>query len=269
MDNALLISAIHAAQKASLAILSVYEGAIEVEYKADDSPLTEADKRAQAAIEEELFPWGIPMLSEESADHSYENRKDWDRFWLVDPLDGTKEFIKRNGEFTVNIALVSQGKPIGGVVFVPVKNWLYIGWPGLGSWKFEHADALDPAQIVPNPSAHGKKLPFANPEVYTVVASRSHLNAETTAYLEKLEAEHKAISLVSVGSSLKLNFVAEGTAHEYPRFGPTMEWDTAAGHAVALYAGCEVEAWPAKTPLVYNKENLLNPFFRVWRKYTP
>lgn len=268
MDKALLIQAIHASQEAAKAILQVYEGAIEVEYKDDHSPLTEADKRAQAEIERILLPEGVPVLSEESKDHSYANRKNWKRFWLVDPLDGTKEFIKRNGEFTVNIALVQDGAPLGGIVFVPVKNWLYFGWPGMGSWKFEGALDLEPSRVVESPASFGKKLPFANPRVYTVVASRSHLNPETAAYMEMLKEEHAEVSLVSVGSSLKLNYVAEGTAHEYPRFGPTMEWDTAAGHAIALYAGCEVESWPQRAPLIYNKENLLNPFFRVWRRQT-
>lgn len=244
-------------RRASAEILAVYESAdFGVEAKSDDSPLTEADRRSNAVIIGELtreFP-DIPVLSEETRAIDYSERKDWNAFWLVDPLDGTKEFIKRNGEFTVNVALVLDGEPFFGMVGRPVGGELYYGGRSFGSHK---------------QAANGAKTTVANPNHYreleevVVVASRSHLTDAVTAFVEELRASGKKVDFLSAGSSLKLCLVAEGKASVYPRLGPTMEWDTAAAHAVVLGAGRSVLDYETRDPLRYNKESLLNPFFIV------
>jgi 3'(2'), 5'-bisphosphate nucleotidase len=246
------------AKAAGQAILSVYDGDHAVEYKDDKSPLTAADKASHEVIIAGLqkhFP-EIPILSEEGADIPYEERKGWSRFWCVDPLDGTKEFIKRNGEFTVNIALIEDGHPVAGVVYVPVQDKLYWGAVGEGAWVETEslkltADSYSQAQeIRVREIDHEKGL--------TVVMSRSHPSPDLEAYLKNI----KVAEAMPVGSSLKLCVVAEGLADIYPRLGPTMEWDTAAGHAVVEAAGGTVKQ-PNGEALVYNKENLLNPYFIV------
>jgi 3'(2'), 5'-bisphosphate nucleotidase len=264
--NALLQPALEAALKASEAILEVYAGAISVEEKEDHSPLTQADRRAHHIIVEQLRQTGLPVLSEESEGITLAERQQWSAYWLVDPLDGTKEFIKRNGEFTVNIALIEGHKPTAGVVVVPVKDWLYLGWPGWGSRKVDHASVQFGERPIQQVLSAAQVLPTSSPAVYTLVASRSHMSGETQSYLAQQEVIHGEVAVVSVGSSLKINYVAEGLAHEYPRFGPTMEWDTAAGQAVAEHAGCAVVSWPEGQPLTYNKADLHNPFFRVFRR---
>jgi len=239
------------ARDAGNAIMKIYgEDDFAVEYKSDESPLTAADKASHQVIVtglEKHFP-DIPILSEEGADISYAERKNWQRFWLVDPLDGTKEFIKRNGEFTVNIALIQEGRPVIGVVYVPVQDKMYFGSSEGGCWTQEAGDK--PQQIQVRQPDHEAGL--------TVVMSRSHPSPELEEYLKGV----KIAEALPVGSSLKLCVVAEGLADIYPRLGPTMEWDTAAGHAVAEAAGAKVMT-PEGVPLVYNKENLLNPYFIV------
>ena len=222
-----------------------------IERKADNSPLTIADKAAHRCIAAMLQGTGIPVLSEEGRHESYTVRAEWDRMWIVDPLDGTKEFIKRNGEFTVNIALVEDGTPVLGVVYVPVKDVLYYGVVGEGAWK--RTSGGEPVTL-PLSETH---------EGFVVVASRSHLTPETEAYVQEMRRRHDDVRLVSSGSSIKICLVAEGTADAYPRYAPTMEWDTAAGDAVARAAGrCVVSCEDGK-PLRYNKESLLNPWFLV------
>nr|WP_091691924.1 3'(2'),5'-bisphosphate nucleotidase CysQ [Algoriphagus locisalis] len=238
------------AKEASLiagkAILEIYNSAdFGVEMKGDNSPLTKADQAAHHVIVDCLEKTGLPILSEEGKDISYEERKNWDYFWMVDPLDGTKEFIKKNGEFTVNIALIHQGKPILGVVYAPVLKWLYWGNDEDGAWKQESDKAafkLEQSRVS---------------EVKIIVASRSHLSKETQDFID----QYPNTEVISMGSSLKLMLVAEGRAQVYPRFAPTMEWDTAAAHGVVLASGGEVKKWPEKSALEYNKENLLNPWF--------
>ena len=256
--------AIQAAVKAGKEILEVYgEDDFGVETKADDSPLTMADKKAHEIIIHELKGTGIPVLSEEGKSISYMNRSWWERFWLVDPLDGTKEFIKRNGEFTVNIALVEEGKTEFGVVFAPVLNELYIGIPDRGAFLCrEEKNFSQPLDYL---LQFAEKLPADhNDETnFRVVASRSHFNEETRAFVEALDTGGKEISLVSKGSSLKLCMVASGEANIYPRLGPTMEWDTAAAHAVVKASGKNVYRADTGEELIYNKENLLNPYFVV------
>ena len=244
------------ARNAGAAILEVYGTEFSVDTKDDSSPLTEADRRSNAVILEgltRLYP-DIPVISEEARTLPYEERRDWDQFWLVDPLDGTKEFIKRNGEFTVNIALVRDGVPVLGVVYQPVGDHLYWASKGTGAWK--SSEGGEPVHLEGGPHYLEK------PEV-TVVASRSHLTDDVRDFIADLEANGKTVEFLSAGSSLKLCLVAEGSADVYPRLGPTMEWDTGAAHAIALEAGRQVLEHGTGTALRYNKENLLNPYFIV------
>lgn len=244
-----------AALDAGAEILKIYTDPSQdfgIEKKADNSPLTLADKAAHHCIMRYLQDTGIPVLSEEGRHLPYEQRKDWHRLWVVDPLDGTKEFIKKNGEFTVNIALVEDGAPILGVIYIPVTGILYYGIVGEGAWKTSSASMSESL-----PLKKSDERPF------TVVASRSHMNAETEEYISQLRKNHDNIQLVSNGSSIKICLVAEGSADAYPRFAPTMEWDTAAGDAIARAAGKRVVDAQTGKSLVYNKEDLHNPWFLV------
>lgn len=241
---------IRIARTAGAAIMAIYDGDHAVEFKQDNSPLTAADKASHDAIVaglHECFP-GVPVLSEEGRDVSYGVRGRWDRFWLVDPLDGTKEFIKRNGEFTVNIALIEGNAAVMGVVYVPVQDRLYCGIVGEGAFVQQGTGDTVPIRV--RPADHEAGL--------TVVMSRSHPSPELEDFLGAI----KVADALPVGSSLKLCVVAEGKADLYPRLGPTMEWDTAAGQAVVEAAGGRVRTI-AGTLLHYNKENLLNPYFVV------
>ena len=239
------------AKQAGTAIMNIYgTDDFAVEYKDDHSPLTAADKASHEVIMVGLkkhFP-EIPVLSEEGANVPYAVRKEWQCFWLVDSLDGTKEFIKRNGEFTVNIALIENQEPISGIVYVPAQDKIYWGIKKQGAWIQQGND--EPQAIKVCHPDRDKGL--------TVVMSRSHPSPELEEYLENI----MVAELLPIGSSLKLCVVAEGKADLYPRLGPTMEWDTAAGHAVVVAAGGTVET-PKKEILKYNKENLLNPYFVV------
>ncbi len=268
----LLSVALKAAVAAGKEITEVYELPVAVEYKEDNSPLTEADQRSHVMIMTMLEASGLPVLSEEGRSIPFAERTRWKRFWLVDPLDGTKEFIKRNGEFTVNIALIENGKSIAGVVYAPVINMLYFGAVGIGSYRLEADEEYLSHLMQSHHTADrmieaGTRLPMQQEEhTFTAVASRSHLTPETATFIENLQAEHGTIKMVSKGSSLKLCLVAEGSADVYPRFAPTMEWDTAAGQAVAVAAGCSViNGHTMSDTLVYNKEDLLNPWFVVQR----
>jgi len=265
----LLSTATRAAIEAGKVVNEVYqEKDFEVESKADETPLTLADRKSHDIIMQHLKKTDYPVLSEEGKDIPYEERNQWDHFWLVDPLDGTKEFIKKNGEFTVNIALVRQGKPILGVVFAPYVNELYFGTEKFGAYKVEGTQG-EPMEFegMEELMKKGQILPVSEKrDKLVVVASRSHLNEETRAYVEELKKKHGDAEFVSKGSSLKICMVAEGKADAYPRFGPTMEWDTAAGHAVALAAGFPVTQQDGETPLLYNKKELLNPYFIVKSK---
>jgi 3'(2'), 5'-bisphosphate nucleotidase len=232
-------------------ILDVYHSDnFEVEKKGDQSPLTLADRKAHLAIMEVLEVSGIPVLSEEGKEIPYEERKNWKRLWIVDPLDGTKEFIKRNGEFTVNIALIDNGIPLLGVIYVPVKNELYSGASGMGARKVQNGESI----AIPIVQKARK---------YRAVGSRSHMSPETQDFLENLKKEHGEVEIVSMGSSLKICLVAEGTADVYPRFAPTMEWDTAAGHAIAKAAGKSLIDVKTNEEMVYNRKDLLNNWFVV------
>lgn len=223
-------------------------GEIVVDRKEDNSPLTDADRASHSCIAAGLrahFP-EIPVLSEEGGDISWAERSQWEMFFLVDPLDGTKEFINRNGEFTVNVALIIGSSPVFGVVFVPAQGQLYAGGPEYGAWL--EVDGQPVREL---------KVPVATEkECWNVVASRSHPSPELARFLERLPGYNQ----MPFGSSLKFCRVADGSADYYPRFGPTMEWDTAAGHAVLIGAGGKVVD-PENVSLRYNKESLLNPIF--------
>jgi 3'(2'), 5'-bisphosphate nucleotidase len=232
-----------------------------VEHKDDKSPLTLADKNCNEVIEQHLKETGIPFLSEEGAKIPFSERKDWQYSWLVDPLDGTKEFVKRNGEFTVNIALIHNGNPIMGVIYVPVKEELYFAMEGLGSYKVSVNSVIENLETL---IVSSDILPINHKRAnYVIVGSRSHMSVETEAFFEQKKKEHENVEVMAVGSSLKLCMVAEGKADAYPRYAPTMEWDTGAGHAIVKYAGFSVKQYNSSEDVVYNKENLLNPWFLV------
>ena len=241
------------AKEAGDAIMQVYKQDFEVEYKQDNSPLTLADKKANDIIETGLnqLSVNLPILSEEGNDIPYQNRKHWEYFWLVDPLDGTKEFIKKNDEFTVNIALIHKDTPVLGVVYAPALDTCYWAKQGKGAFK------------------DGQKLPLKTKEqrnTYKIVASRSHMSDDTQAFIDAIDT-NKEKELVSIGSSLKICLVAEGEADIYPRLGPTMEWDTGAAHAVVCESGCTLNRYNNSSSssdsnkYLYNKNNLLNDWF--------
>lgn len=232
------------------AILTVYQRDFVVEQKEDESPLTEADLAAHHLIMAELnrLTPTVPVLSEEAADIPWSERQQWTEYWLVDPLDGTKEFIKRNGEFTVNIALIQNGEPVLGVIHAPVLDKTYAAADGLGATR-QQDGLIESIRVALTPAAG---------EVVKVVGSRSHYSADVEDYLSRFP-QHE---LIAVGSSLKFCLVAEGSAHLYPRFGPTMLWDTGAGHVIASVAGAVVQYQGINNP-AYHRENLKNPNFLV------
>ncbi len=266
--SAALGMAIRAALDAGREIMRIYTDPAQdfgVERKADDSPLTLADKAAHQCIERHLAATGVPILSEEGRCVPHEERREWEAFWMVDPLDGTKEFIKKNGEFTVNIALVVNTRPHLGVVYAPALKELYFGEPLLGAFKTTGITEWTGGMTLPRLVEMSHRLPLAGADraAYTVVSSRTHSSPETEKFIEEVRKEHPDMRTVSIGSSLKLCLVAEGAADVYPRFAPTMEWDTCAGHAIARCAGKQVYQAGADRPLAYNKEDLHNPWFIV------
>lgn len=260
----LLFGAIKASVKAGDEILKVYDSDFAVEQKDDKSPLTLADKNAHNAICESLESYNIPVLSEEGKSMEYSERTKWEYFWMVDPLDGTKEFVKRNGEFTVNIALIHNQKSILGVIYVPVTKTLYFAAENVGSYKSEILNLKFDYASLEQLINSSQKLPLATTtKKFTVVASRSHLSEETQMFIDGLKTAHKEVDFLSSGSSIKLCLVAEGSANVYPRFAPTMEWDTAAGQAICEIAGKQVMDYTTNQTLLYNKPNLLNNWFIV------
>lgn len=270
MENKYVSLAIKAAYAAGRKIMEIYtdpDSDFEIERKADNSPLTIADRKAHETIVSFLEQTPYPVLSEEGKAIPYETRCGWDTLWIVDPLDGTKEFIKRNGEFTVNIALVENGVPVTGVIYVPVTGVMYAGSRETGAVKLTgirvngndgHESWEYTSHELPDAPAHAGCV---------VVASRSHMSAETERFIEELKQQGK-VELITSGSSLKICLVAEGAADIYPRFAPTMEWDTAAGHAIALAAGRQLYRYGSDEPLQYNKADLLNPWFIAEKERT-
>lgn len=244
--------ALEAAVKAGENIMEVYNSTelINYEKKADDSPLTIADKKSHNTIIDFLKDTEIDIISEESKSIEYQERKNWEEYWLIDPLDGTKEFIKKNGEFTVNIALIKNNKPHLGVVYCPVKKVLYWNDNDKKVFKREKEETREIK----------KRKPInENEEGLRVVVSRSHMSEETSEYVNKLTRPE----LISCGSSLKFLYIADNKADIYPRFGPTMEWDTAAAHSILNALEINVINLESGRELSYNKENLLNPYFII------
>ncbi|MFD1316832.1 3'(2'),5'-bisphosphate nucleotidase CysQ [Namhaeicola litoreus] len=260
-DN--LRTAIMASIDGGKEILKIYKNDFEVEFKEDNSPLTIADENANAVINKYLLKTNIPIISEENKQIDFQQRKSWSKCWIVDPLDGTKEFVKRNGEFTVNIALVENGKPLFGVIFVPDQKVLYFG--DVRAHKSFKAtvdlDHINIEKILKEALEISPRNP--NPKNKIIVGSRSHMNDETLSFVESFKKEGVNVDIVSKGSSLKFCLIAEGEADIYPRFAPTMEWDTAAGQAICEAVGLKVISQQTKETLLYNKENLLNPGFLV------
>lgn len=243
-------------RKAGKAIMNIYGSPFSVAEKSDRSPITSADRISNKIITAFLDQhYTFPVLSEEGKDIPYEKRQGWDAFWLVDPLDGTKEFMSRTGEFTVNIALIKRGAPVLAVIYVPVRDILYYAVRNGGAYRIERDMPL--------------RLPLERrTQELTVVGSRSHATPATVEFLQKLRARHKKVSVITAGSSLKFCLVAEGTADLYPRLGPTMEWDTAAGQLIVEEAGGRVLVAADDNQLRYNKRDLKNPdFIAIGRSY--
>ena len=264
--NQLIMPAIAAAIDAGAALLEIYHQDFAVEEKADKFPLTIADKRSHDIITARLAAFDFPVLSEEGKHLDYALRKNWYFFWMVDPLDGTKEFIKKNDEFTVNIALIQKNAPVMGVIYVPVLRRLYFAAREAGAFRITldgdmDIDGLSLDQLIARATPIHAGTGAARP--FTIVGSRSHATKELEEYVEKKRKEHGDLDFISAGSSLKFCRVAEGSADVYPRLGPTMEWDTAAGHIIAECAGASLFRADNSEPVRYNKEDLLNPWFFV------
>ncbi|AKG05682.1 3'(2'),5'-bisphosphate nucleotidase [Salimicrobium jeotgali] len=259
MEVSVMKEVIQAALRAGQEIMNVYETDFDVEEKQDHSPITKADEKAHDIIVKHLEEYdpSIPILSEEGAQVSYSKRQDWDEYWLVDPLDGTKEFVKRNGEFTVNIALIREGKPVYGVIYAPALQDLYVADAEKGAYKFtsvldNYKDGLEALRL---PAIE------ANKDTATVIVSRSHQSEEEESFINRISENYSSVNTLTSGSSLKLCLIAEGVADFYPRFKPTMEWDTAAGQAIVEIAGGKVHVANTDKDLTYNKEELENPSF--------
>jgi len=272
LDSIDTLAVVAVALEAGAAAMAVYERDFAVEYKEDSSPLTEADRNAHAVITEGLRRIGgreaaLPVLSEEGRDIPYEARAAWACFWMVDPIDGTKEFVKKNGEFTVNIALIRGEEPVLGVVYAPALGEIYWAKKGEGAWKAPVDDHYRLVEVekarLPLRSEHGVR----NTEhEIIIVASKSHLNEETRRFIDRLTSDVRHSTFISKGSSLKLLMVAEGSADIYPRLAPTMEWDTAAADAIVREAGKMTMIHDPENPgrpVRYNKPDLLNPWFVV------
>jgi len=275
----MLVTALIAAIDAGQAILDVYRTDFDVIKKEDKSPLTLADQCSHKIIFNSLSPFNIPILSEEGKAIAYEKRKKWKRLWIIDPLDGTKEFVKRNDEFTVNIALVEDQRPKIGIIYLPVKDALYFAEKQLGAFRIDNAKIiinrlklkLEKENSVFHSTLISKAqlLPIKNLSrpIFTIVGSRSHGTPELEDFVNKKQKTLGKVQFISAGSSLKICLVAEGRADIYPRLGPTMEWDTAAGQAIAEFAGARMAEYKTRKPLIYNKEDLLNPWFVVeWKQ---
>ncbi|MFD1451876.1 MULTISPECIES: 3'(2'),5'-bisphosphate nucleotidase CysQ [Oceanobacillus] len=267
MINVSLKTMLDISLEAGREILDIYDNDYSIETKSDGSLLTEADRRSHQIIVERLqgVYEEVPILSEEGSEIPYTQRQHWSRLFLVDPLDGTKEFIRKNGEFTVNIALVEEGYPVVGVIYAPALDVFYFGQSGLGAFKLDAASYADPADdkaLI----EQSVQLPIADAgNSVNVIASRSHMSEETKVFIEELR-NHHTVDVISAGSSLKFCLVAEGKADYYPRYAPTMEWDTAAGQAIVEAAGGTMLRYKDHERFYYNRENLKNGWFLVKRE---
>lgn len=266
----LLPRAFNAAVRAGAEIMKVYEKSddCDVELKRDNTPLTIADRLAHNKIKETLGETRIPILSEEGREMLYEERKNWEMFWLVDPLDGTIEFLKRNNEFTVNIALMSNNECVGAIVYVPYLQKMYVAEQGAGAWLLKNI-APNSEACYTNEEIRGNLLSLplssAEHERFRVAVSRSHQTRETREYIEKMEITHPNLEVVEQGSSYKFCLMAEGEIDYYPRTTETYEWDTAAAELILVESGGFVRSLPDHTPLKYNKADLHNPWFECHR----
>ncbi|MBN2524289.1 MAG: 3'(2'),5'-bisphosphate nucleotidase CysQ [Bacteroidales bacterium] len=257
----LLHVAVKAALKAGSKTLKYYKNDLDVLLKDDHSPLTLADLESNEVINKYLNQTDLPVLSEENKIMPFVTRSKWKMLWLVDPLDGTKEFINKKSDYTINIALIENSQPVLGVVFVPAKSVLYYGMKDMGSYRVKVGkDAVVESLLKTSKKIHAGSVHTK----LVIVASKSHLSDDTRQFIRKLEKNTGPCDIRSYGSSLKLCMIADGSADIYPRLGPTMEWDTAASHAVAEFAGCRIVSLPARKPVEYNKRNLLNPWFVVY-----
>ena len=246
------------AKKAGNEIMKIYQQDFEVDYKADNSPLTKADIKSNEIITEslkDLYP-EIPILSEENKEVPYNIRRNWEYFWLIDPLDGTKEFVKKNGEFTVNIALIYKNMPVLGVIYAPVLDLLYYAQKDQGAFKQDKNKKSQRLPIYNYPDNHTLK----------VIVSKSHYNQETKEFVNNLKSQYEKIEFINIGSSLKLCLIAEGKADIYPRLAPTMEWDIAAGQTIVEESKGRIIKYKTEESIKYNKQNLLNPYFIATRQ---
>lgn len=265
-----IVDIVKIAFEAGAKILEVYKSdGVNIAFKQDDSPITIADKKSHDFICENLlkrYPH-IPLISEEGDIPLYKQRKQWRTAWLIDPLDGTKEFIKRNGEFTVNIGLIENNTPILGVIYCPAQDIMYFASSLLGSYKLANCkDTFASIHSENELLSIAQRLPIEHPkDSFRVVVSRSHFSNDTQAYIDKMQQKHGDVHIIEAGSSIKMCLIAEGVADVYPRLSYSMEWDTAAGEAIVKYSGGIVEEYGTGTPLQYNKENLKNPFHIVAR----
>ena len=255
MIEAKYLSAIHAAIVASKEIMRIYIDVINLEYKEDGSPLTNADLASSKIIHEHLEPLGFPITSEETINTKYQERKEWASFWCVDPLDGTKEFVSKNGEFAVNIAFIEGAYPVFGLIASPVYEEILFGGKEMGVFACSFRDVNEPSKWKHIPEVEGVNHPLI------IIGSRSHPSELGKKYYEEMLLISRDVEYLSKGSSLKFFDLANGKADVYPRFAPTMEWDIAAGQAILEALGGEVIHAVEGTRLCYNKEDLTNPFF--------
>jgi 3'(2'), 5'-bisphosphate nucleotidase len=254
---------IEAAIEASKAIMKIYQGEFERVEKEDGSPVTIADLTSSKILREYLKQTDLPITGEEQEKAPYESRKTWDKSWCIDPLDGTKEFIKRNGEFVINIALLKEQKSIFGIIASPVQERIILGGPELGAYEFSFDDANNPEKWK---NLQGLK-PITDP--ITVISSRSHYTGDILSLIHSIEENYNKFESIKMGSALKFFHLVNGEADVYPRFAPTMEWDIAAGQAIFEALGGEIINIKTGQPLIYNKENLLNPYFIAYNKHVP
>jgi len=268
IDTYLISTAVRAAMCAGAEIMDVYcEQSFEVEYKSDKSPLTKADIRANAVITAVLRETDLPILSEEGVHLPYEERQAWKQFWLIDPLDGTSEFVAKSGDFCVNVALIDNTEPILGVIYSPVKDTVWFGAMGFGAYKIEEATKVIDDFSFESMQNAAIKLPYRNTgDEFVFVASRSNLNAATKAFIDTVSTEYPKTRIAHIGSALKFTVLADGMADLYPRFATTSEWDTGAGHAILKSIGGNIFQADTNIPLVYNKANLDNPGFVAFVK---
>ena len=263
----MFLEIINASIKAGKAICEIYNSDdFQITEKEDKSPLTKADLQSNLIINNILKKYNIPIISEENKQIPYDERKNWKKFWLVDPLDGTKEFIKKRGNFTVNIALIEYQRPIAGIIYIPHRKILYFGHNELGAFKIENINTE-----LKNFDEFFEKCERLEAEkqneTVRIIASQSHFDEKTASYIEKLKKIYPSTKIVNIGSSLKFTLLAENKADIYPRFGPTMEWDIAAGDAILTASGGKVINIESKQEFTYNKENLLNKYFLSVNKF--